>query len=105
MNDISPQKNSLPYLVDDLVWKILTNIDPKTVGRCRTLNKSWNFKLNTPYFVKRNWAEQRGQNTNVIVGVGNPPADENSQRFIRTDINDGVHLQLNLLVAINQFSF
>ncbi|XLR30565.1 hypothetical protein HN51_050438 [Arachis hypogaea] len=105
MSGISPKKNPLPYLGDDLVWKILTKADPKTVGRCRTLNKSWNFRLNTPYFVKQNWAEQKGQNINVIVGVGNPPADENSQWFIRADVNDGVHSQLNLPIVINQLGF
>ncbi|RYQ95416.1 uncharacterized protein LOC107611251 [Arachis ipaensis] len=105
MSDIPPRRVPLPYLNDDLLWKILVKTDPKTAGRCRTLNKAWRYKLSTTLFVKMNYQENKNRSTTLIIGVGYPPTNDNSQWLLRTNPQNGKQVQLNLPVNINHFGF
>ncbi|RYR14774.1 hypothetical protein Ahy_B04g071468 [Arachis hypogaea] len=105
MSDITPTKLPLSHLADDLLWKIFVKSELKTVGRCRTLNKTWRFKLSTALFVKQNFKENKDRNQSLIIGVGYPPSDSNSQWFVMADVEHGHQLQLNIPANINQFGY
>ncbi|XLR03722.1 hypothetical protein HN51_058549 [Arachis hypogaea] len=105
MSDIAPRKFDLPHLGDDLLWKIFAKADPKSVGRLKTTNKVWNFKLTSQLFVKQNFLENQHKNRSVIVGVGYPPLDDFCQWFVRAEADSGNQIQLNIPVDINNFGF
>ncbi|RYR16436.1 hypothetical protein Ahy_B04g073458 [Arachis hypogaea] len=67
MEGTTTKKAQLTYLGQDILLKIFTKSDPKTVGKCRCLNKTWNGRLSTPMFAKQNWFENKDNNRNVIL--------------------------------------
>ncbi|XP_020970266.1 uncharacterized protein LOC110268448 [Arachis ipaensis] len=79
--------------------------DPRTVRRCKSLSKAWNFRLSTPAFVKKNYKENKELKRSVIIGIGHPPGDQNSLWFIRAFVDDGSQVQFNVPSGINQFGF
>ncbi|XLR12293.1 hypothetical protein S83_040231 [Arachis hypogaea] len=105
MEGTTTKKAQLPYLGQDILLKIFTKSDPKTVGKCRCLNKTWNGRLSTPMFAKQNWFENKDKNRNVIIGVGLPSMEENSIWFTRTNVDCPQQIPLNIPVVINQFGW
>ncbi|RYR36435.1 hypothetical protein HN51_030044 [Arachis hypogaea] len=105
MSDFLPMKTHLPHLGEDLLWRIFVRADPKTVGKCRSLSKAWNFRLCTPNFVKENYKENKERNRSVIIGIGFPPSDQNSLWFVRAFVNDGSQVQFNVPTENQQFGF
>ncbi|XP_057723788.1 F-box/kelch-repeat protein At3g23880-like [Arachis stenosperma] len=105
MSDVSPKKFDLPHLGDELLWKIFVKSDPKTVGRCRSLNRVWSYRLSTPLFVKQNFRENKDKDGSVIIGIGYPPTDENSQWFVRADVETGRQFHFGVPMQINHFGY
>ncbi|KAL4276202.1 hypothetical protein AHAS_Ahas20G0183600 [Arachis hypogaea] len=105
MSDVSTKKTHIPHLNDALLWKIFVKADPRTVGRCRTLNKEWNGRLSKHLVAKQNWTENQRKASCVIIGVEYPQSNANSQWLTRTDIDCGHQIPLNIPIIINQFGF
>ncbi|MED6186165.1 hypothetical protein PIB30_064162 [Stylosanthes scabra] len=61
MSDRIPKRYRLPYLGDDVLFKIFVKCHPKIVGRLRALNKYWSVRLKGLEFAKENWAERKGR--------------------------------------------
>ncbi|MED6108969.1 hypothetical protein PIB30_029194 [Stylosanthes scabra] len=95
-------KIRLAHFPDEIMWKIFLKADHKTIGRCRSLNKSWNFWLKCPDFLKEHWAENKWRRRSIILGVDNPPGDGNSQWFYDSDLDSRDQVQLNIPININQ---
>ncbi|MED6180760.1 hypothetical protein PIB30_013388 [Stylosanthes scabra] len=86
----------LPHLPEELLWKVFLKSDPKTVGRCRALNKSWDQQLNSHDFIKQHWDEKKLKRCSIIIGVGQNQTDNNSEWFFRAELDEPSQLQLNI---------
>ncbi|XP_052113680.1 uncharacterized protein LOC127744890 [Arachis duranensis] len=105
MSDISTNGTKLPHINDDLIWKIFVKVEPKTVGRLKVVNKAWKYRLSTPLFIKQNWEKNKHRDKSVIIGIGYPPADQNSQWFVRVMADTGAQIQFSIPFNINGFWF
>ncbi|MED6112852.1 hypothetical protein PIB30_065481 [Stylosanthes scabra] len=57
--------SGLPYLGDDVLFKIFVKCHPKTVGRLRALSKFWSKRLTGKLFVEQNWKENEDRDPPV----------------------------------------
>ncbi|MED6139614.1 hypothetical protein PIB30_085494 [Stylosanthes scabra] len=87
MSDIPPRNLNFPHVGEELLWKILVKAEPNVVAKCKLLNTTWKFKLESSLFLQEHFNEQRNKTRSIIVGLGYPPTDQISNFFLRYDVD------------------
>ncbi|MED6151004.1 hypothetical protein PIB30_078098 [Stylosanthes scabra] len=97
--------NGLPYLGDDVLFKIFVKCHAKTVGRLRTLSKFWSERLKGKLFVEQNWKENEDRDDNVLIGFGYTPYGDKSHWCVGVNANTGEEIDLQPPVTLVEYGY
>ncbi|MED6140643.1 hypothetical protein PIB30_095229 [Stylosanthes scabra] len=87
MSETTPPNMNPPNLGNENLWRIFSKTDPKTAAICRALSKRWCARLSSPLFAKHNFKEKKEKHMHLIIGLGRPPAHDNSVILLKVDMD------------------
>ncbi|MED6112850.1 hypothetical protein PIB30_065479 [Stylosanthes scabra] len=97
--------SGLPYLGDDVLFKIFVKCHPKTVGKLRALSKFWSKRMTGKLLVEQNWKENKDCDVSVVVGYGYTPYADKTHWCVGVNADNGEEIALQPPVKLVEYGY
>ncbi|MED6127992.1 hypothetical protein PIB30_093354 [Stylosanthes scabra] len=99
------KRSRLPYLGEDVLFKIFTKCHPKTIGRLRMLSHHWNDRLRGPVFARLNWRENDERDKSLMVGCGYTSYNDKSHWAVAVSAKDGAVSDVRVPIQLEDYGY